>query len=92
MAEKLVVVGVWPEAVVIGPDDQVSWYSDAGPLRIEFDPRRCPFHSNVFQAPPHTRLLSGPPRPGCRPGRYRYRVALADVVVGRGEVILRERD
>jgi hypothetical protein len=91
MPEKPVLVGLFPETVVLGPDDQVVWMSPTAPLRIEFDPKRCPFHSSVFQAPPNTRLLSGPPRPGARPGSYRYRVALGDVVVGRGEVIVRER-
>jgi hypothetical protein len=89
MAEKLVLVGVLPEAIVIGPAEQVVWLSDAGNLKVEFDPQRCPFHSNIFQAPPGTRLQSGPPRPGVNPGSYRYRISLNEHVVARGEVILR---
>src|ERR1700737_2968800 len=38
MAEKQVFVGVLPQVMVIEPDDQVCWLSDAGSLRIEFDP------------------------------------------------------
>lgn len=37
------------------------------------------------------RLLSGPPRPGTKPGSYRYRLWLNDQIVGQGEVILREK-
>lgn len=91
MADKLVLIGVIPEAIVIGPGDQVQWLSDAGNLRIEFDTNRCPFSSNIFQAPPGMRLLSGTPRPGCNPGSYKYKIALNDQVIGRGEVILREK-
>ena len=91
MAEKLVLVGVIPEAMVIGPDDQVVWVSDAGSLRIEFDPNRCPFSSNVFQSPQGMRLATGPPRPGTKSGSYRYRLWLNEQVIGGGEVILRER-
>ncbi len=90
MKEKLVLVGVIPEAVVLRAGEQVVWLSDAGNLKIEFDPNRCPFASNVFQAPPGMRLLSGSVRPGAKPGSYKYRVALDDRVIGRGEVILRE--
>jgi len=90
MAEKLVLVGVIPEIVVIGPSDQVTWLSDAGNLRIEFDANRCPFSSNVFQAPPGRQLQSGPPRPGSKPGSYKYRLWMNDQLIGRGEVILRE--
>ena len=91
MAEKFVLVGVIPEAVVIRADEQVVWLSDAGNLKIEFDPKRCPFSSNVFQAPPGMRLLSGPPRPGTKPGSYKYRLFLNDQAITTGEVILRER-
>lgn len=91
MAEKLVLVGVIPEVIVIYSDEQVAWLSDAGNLRIEFDPKRCPFSSNVFQAPAGMRLLSGPPRPGTKPGSYKYRIWLNEQVVGTGEVILREK-
>jgi hypothetical protein len=90
MAEKLVLVGLLPEIVVIGPGEQVAWLSDAGNLKIEFDPNRCPFASNVFQAPPGMRLQSGPPRPGTKPGSYKYRLWLNEQVIGGGEVLLRE--
>ena len=91
MAEKLVLVGVIPEAVVIHSDEQVVWLSDAGNLKIEFDPKRCPFSSNVFQAPPGVRLQSGPPRPGTKPGSYKYRLFINDQGITTGEVILREK-
>ena len=91
MAEKLVLVGLIPEVMVIRPGDQVAWLSDAGQLRVEFDPKRCPFSSNVFQAPPGMRLLSGTPRPGTKPGSYKYRLWLNDQAIGTGEVILREQ-
>jgi hypothetical protein len=91
MAEKQVLVGLIPQAMVIEPEDQVCWLSDAGSLRIEFDPNRCPFSSNVFQAPAGMRLLSGTPRPGTKPASYRYRLWLNDQLVGSGEVILREK-
>ena len=90
MAEKLILVGLIPEVMVIGPEDQVAWVSDAGNLKIEFDPKRTPFSSNVFQAPVGMRLLSGTPRPGSKPGSYRYRLWLNDQQIGQGEVILRE--
>ena len=90
MAEKNVLIGVIPETIVLGPKDHVNWYSDAGNLKIEFDPNRSPFSSNVFQAPPGMRLSSGPPRPGAKPGSYKYRVAIEDTIIARGEVILRE--
>jgi hypothetical protein len=91
MAEKLVLVGVIPEIVVIGPSDQVVWLSDTANLKIEFDPNRCPFQSNIFQAPPGRQLQSGPPRPGTNPGAYKYRLWMNDQQVGQGEVILREK-
>jgi hypothetical protein len=89
VAEKLVLVGVLPEAIVIDPGEQVVWYSNAGNVKIEFDAQRCPFSSNVLQAPPGVRLMSGSPRAGLHPGSYRYRLSLNDVVVAQGEVILR---
>lgn len=89
MAEKLVVVGVLPETVVIEAGEQVTWFSNAGSLKIEFDAQRCPFSSNVFQAPAGVRLLSGAARPGTNPGCYKYRLSLNDVVVVHGEVLLR---
>jgi len=89
VAEKMVLVGVLPEAVVIDPGEQVVWFSNAGNIKIEFDPQRCPFASNVLQAPPGVRLSSGTTRPGLNPGSYRYRLSLNDVVVAHGEVVLR---
>src|SRR5579872_331992 len=91
MAEKLVLVGVIPEIIVIGPDEQVVWLSESGNLKVQFDPNRCPFQSNMFQAPPGRQLQSGPPRPGINPGSYKYRLWLNDQPVGNGEVILREK-
>lgn len=91
MAEKLVLVGFIPQVMVIEPDGQVVWLSDAGALKIEFDPHRCPFQSNVFQAPPGMRLMSGTPRPGVKPGSFKYRLWLNDQPIGTGEVILREK-
>ena len=91
MADKLVMVGVLPEVIVLDAGDQAAWYSNAGNLKIEFDSRRCPFSSNVFQAPPGMRLMSGPVRPGTNAGSYRYRLSLNDAVVAHGEVLLREK-
>jgi hypothetical protein len=91
MAERPVLVGLIPQSVVIDPGDQVSWISDAGNLRVEFDVNRCPFSSNIFQAPAGIRLLSGPPRPGSKAATYKYRLWLNDQLVGQGEVILREK-
>jgi hypothetical protein len=91
MAEKLVLVGILPETMVISPSEQVVWVSDAGSLRVEFDPNRCPFQSNFFQAPMGMRLMSGTPRPGCKPGSYKYKIALNEQTIGTGEVILREK-
>ncbi len=88
--EKPVLIGIVPETTSIGPKDQIVWYSGSGNLKIEFDPNRCPFPSNIYQAPPGMRLLSGTPRPGAKPGSYKYRVAIEDTVVARGEVLLRE--
>jgi len=89
MADKLVLVGVVPETIVVDPGEQVVWYSNAGNLKVEFDPQRCPFASNVFQAPPGVRLSSGATRPGLNPGSYKYRLSLNDQVVGHGEVLVR---
>lgn len=91
MAERPVLVGLIPQTVVLDPGDQVSWISDAGTLRVEFDVNRCPFSSNVFQAPSGMRLLSGPARPGSKAATYKYRLWLNDQLVGQGEVILREK-
>ena len=67
MTEKRVLVGVLPEVVVLDAGDQAEWISNAGNIKIEFDSQRCPFSSNVFQAPPGVRLVSGPLRPGLTP-------------------------
>jgi hypothetical protein len=91
MAEKIVMVGVVPEAMVIGPGDQVAWATSEGQLKIEFDANRSPFSSNVFQAPAGMRLLSGTPRPGVKPGSFRYRLWLNDQLIGSAEIILREK-
>ena len=91
MSEKLVLVGVIPEIVVISSGDQVVWLSDTANLKIEFDPNRCPFQSNIFQAPPGRQLQSGPPRPGINPGAYKYRLWMNDQPIGQGEVILRDK-
>jgi hypothetical protein len=85
-----VLVGVFPEVVVLDPGDQVTWICDAGNLRIEFDVNRCPFGSNVFQAPIGMRLQTGPPRPGIKTGAYKYRLWINEQLVGRGEVLLRD--
>src|SRR5258706_11500428 len=87
MAEKLVLVGVIPEIVVIGPGEQVVWLSDSANLKIEFDPNRCPFQSNVFQAPQGRQLQSGPPRPGVNPGNYKYRFWIKIERIRLGELI-----
>jgi hypothetical protein len=89
MAERPVLVGLIPQAVVLDPGDQVSWISDAGNLRVEFDVNRCPFSSNVFQAPAGMRLLSGPVKPATKPGGYKYKLWLNDQMVGQGEVLIR---
>jgi len=91
VAEKMVMVGVLPEAVVIDAGEQVVWYSNAGNLKIEFDPQRSPFASNIFQAPAGVRLSSGATRPGLNPGSYKYRLSLNDVVIAHGEILIRGR-
>ena len=91
-ADKHVLVGMMPEVIALTPEDQAEWLTTYGTLKVEFDPKRCPFGSNVFQAPAGMRLLSGPPSAGARPGIYKYRVALNDVIVGTGEIILREQE
>lgn len=91
MAEKIVLVGAVPEVVVLNAGEEVVWYSVAGNLRIEFDPNRCPFSSNVFQAPANVQLRSGPTRPGTAPGFYRYKISLNDTVIAHGEVVLRAK-
>jgi hypothetical protein len=89
VAEKIVLVGVVPDVVAIDPGEQVTWFSNAGNLKIEFDPQRSPFGANVFQAPPGVRLSSGNARAGIKPGSYRYKLSLNDVVVAQGEVLIR---
>lgn len=91
MAEKLILVGLIPEVTVIQPEDQVVWLSAAGNLRVEFDPNRCPFWSNIFQVPAGMRLLSGTPRAGIKAGSYKYRFWLNDQLIGGGEILLREK-
>jgi len=91
MAERPVLVGLVPQVVVLDPGDQIAWLSDAGNLRVEFDANRCPFSSNIFQAPAGVRLLSGPPRPGLKAATFKYRLWLNDQLVGHGEVILRDK-
>lgn len=87
----MVMVGVLPESVVIEPGEQVVWFSNAGNIKIEFDPQRCPFASNVLQAPPGMRLSSGSARSGLNPGSYKYRLSLNDVVVAHAEVLVRAK-
>lgn len=89
MTEKRVMVGMLPEVVVLDPGEQVEWISNAGNIKIEFDPQRCPFSSNVFQAPPGVRLVSGPSRPGLAAGSFKYKLSLNDVVLAQGEILLR---
>jgi len=89
VAEKQVIVGVLPEVIALDPGEQVTWLSNAGNLKIEFDAQRSPFSSNVFQAPAGMRLQSGNVRPGVNAGSYRYRLFLNDVVVAQCEVLVR---
>jgi hypothetical protein len=91
LSEKLVIVGVMPDVVVLDQGEQAVWISNAGNIKIEFDSARCPFSSNVFQAPAGVRLISGPTRAGQNPGSYRYKLSLNDVVVAQGEVLLRAK-
>ncbi len=91
MAEKFILVGIVPEVIVIGPHDQAVWVCDAGNLKIEFDPNRCPFLSNVFQGPVGAHVQSGTARPGTKPGAYKYSLFLNDARIGTGEVMLREK-
>jgi len=91
VSDKLVLIGMIPEVIALDPGDQAVWYSNTGTIRIEFDPQRCPFSSNVFQAPAGTRLMSGTPRAGTTPGSFKYKVFLNDTVAAQGEVLLRGR-
>jgi hypothetical protein len=91
MAEKLVLVGMFPEIAVVEPGDQMVWRSLSGNLRIEFDANRSPFSSNVFQAPTGVNILSGPSRTAINPGSYKYRVWLNDQHIADGEVVVRPK-
>jgi len=91
MADKPILVGIFPDIVVLDANDQVVWRPLAGNLRVEFDPQRTPFGSNVFQAPEGTRLQSGPARIGVNPGSYKYRLFLNDQLIGNGEVLIRPK-
>jgi hypothetical protein len=91
VAERIVLVGVTPEVAALDPGDQITWFSNAGSLKVEFDPQRCPFSSNIFQAPPGVRLSSGPPRPGVNPGCYKYRLSLNESVIAHAEILIRGR-
>jgi len=91
MAEKLILVGIHPDIVVLDAADQVVWQPLNGNVRIEFDPQRCPFASNIFQAPAGTRLQSGTPRPGVHPGSYKYKLFLNDQLIGGGEILIRPK-
>ena len=91
MSEKLVIVGVMPDVVVLDPGEQAVWISNAGNIKVEFDPQRCPFSSNVLQAPAGVRLMSGPTRSGQNPGAYKYKLSLNEMVVAQGEVLLRAK-
>jgi hypothetical protein len=91
MSEKLVLVGVIPEVIALDPADQAVWYSNFGNIKIEFDPQRCPFSSNVLQAPPGVRLASGAVRPGITPGSYKYKLFLNDAIAAQGEVLVRSK-
>lgn len=89
MTERMVLVGVLPAMVALDGADYASWYAEAGTLRVEFDPQRSPFASNVFQAPAGVRVQSGPVRPGANPGSYKYRLFLNDQPIGQGEILVR---
>ena len=91
VSDKMVIVGILPETVIIDPGEQAVWYSNVGNIKIEFDPQRCPFSSNVLQAPPGVRLASGPARAGLNSGSYKYRLSLNDVVMLQGEVLVRAK-
>jgi hypothetical protein len=91
LSEKLVIVGVMPDVVVLDPGEQAVWISNAGNIKVEFDPQRCPFSSNVLQAPAGVRLMSGPTRAGQNPGSYKYKLSLNEMLVAQGEVLLRAK-
>jgi hypothetical protein len=89
MAEKLILVGIVPEAVVLESGEQAIWFSNAGTLKVEFDANRTPFPSNIYQAPVGIQVESGPVRAGMNPGSYRYKFFLNDIAAGQGEIIVR---
>jgi hypothetical protein len=91
MAEKLVLIGVFPDITILEKSDQIVWNSLSTNLRVEFDPNRCPFKSNVFQGPAGSQLQSGPSRIDAAAGSYKYRFFMNDQFVGNGEVIIRPK-
>jgi hypothetical protein len=91
MKNNLVVIGLMPEVISLESGEEVVWCCSTASLRIEFDPTRCPFSSNVFQTPAGVQISSGPLRPGTKPSSYRYRVSLNDAAIGHGEVWVRDR-
>lgn len=91
MADRQVLVGILPEVMVLDPGDQAIWLSNAGTIKIEFDPNRCPFSSNILQAPAGVRLLSGPTKPGTNAGSYRYKISLNDAMTAHGEILIRAK-
>jgi hypothetical protein len=91
MAEKLVLIGAYPDITVLEKADQMVWHSLSSNLRVEFDPNRCPFSSNVFQGPAGSRLQSGPSRADATPGSYKYRFYMNDQFIGNGEVLVRPK-
>ncbi len=87
--DKMVIVGILPETVVLDPGEQAVWYSNVGNIKIEFDPQRCPFSSNGMQAPPGSSALQAAPLALdsiLARGEWRE-LALNDVVMLQGEVI-----
>jgi len=80
-----------PQVVVLDPGDSVSWISDAGNLRVEFDSNRCPFHRTFFRrrwACAAERAARG----GNKDGQLQIQPLVGnEQMVGRGEVILRDR-
>jgi len=69
---------------VLDAGDQVSWISDAGNLRVEFDVNRCLFVECVSgtcgDAAAERSAASG-----IKDGAYKYRVWLNDQMVGRAK-------
>ena len=72
MPEKMVMVGLLPEVVVIDPGDQVSWLSNAGNLKIEFDSRSAArFPPMCFRRLPASVFRAAPRAPASTPGSYK---------------------